>query len=54
MDADIAIKARIKDFSKLKAALEKLCAQPATLLLQKDTFCNSSQGRLKLRVFAPD
>ena len=54
MGANIEIKARIKDFSKLKAAVENLSDTPATLLSQEDTFFNVSQGRLKFRILAPD
>ena len=54
MPANIEIKARVKDFGDIKSRAEKLSDTPVEIIPQEDTFFNTSQGRLKLRVLAPD
>ncbi len=46
---NIEIKARIRDFKKVKRLIEDLCPNPIETEQQKDTFFNTLQGRLKLR-----
>ena len=46
---NIEIKARINDYKKVKSLVEDLCSNPIETELQKDTFFNTSKGRLKLR-----
>jgi predicted adenylyl cyclase CyaB len=54
MPANIEIKARVRDFSALRARAEALSDVPVQVIPQEDTFFNVAQGRLKLRVLAPD
>ena len=54
MPANIEIKARVQDFAAIKSRAEKLSDTPVEVIPQEDTFFNVPQGRLKLRVFAPD
>jgi len=46
---NVEIKARITDYDKVKRLVEDLCHTPIYTEQQKDTFFNSSKGRLKLR-----
>ena len=52
MPANIEIKARVRDFDKLKARAESLCDTPVQVIPQEDTFFNIPKGRLKLRELA--
>ena len=54
MATNIEIKARVRDIDAVRAIAEKLSGLPCTVLSQEDTFFHSPQGRLKLRVLAPD
>src|SRR5574342_328212 len=54
MAINIEIKARVDDFEALKARAASLSDGPLVILSQEDTFFNAKQGRLKLRVQAPD
>jgi len=54
MATNVEIKARVRDIAAVRAIAEKLSDQPCTVLLQEDTFFLTPQGRLKLRVLAPD
>lgn len=54
MPANIEIKARVRDFAGIRSRTEKLSDTPAEVILQEDTFFNVPQGRLKLRILAPD
>lgn len=54
MPANIEIKARVRDFADIKARAEGLSDMPVEVIPQEDTFFNVPQGRLKLRVLAPD
>lgn len=54
MPANIEIKARVRDFAGLRTRAAKLSDTPVEVIPQVDTFFNVPQGRLKLRVLAPD
>lgn len=54
MPANIEIKARVTDFAGLKSRAEGLSDTPVEIIPQEDTFFNVPQGRLKLRLLAPD
>jgi predicted adenylyl cyclase CyaB len=54
MPANIEIKARVRDFSALRSRAEALSDMPVQVIPQEDTFFKVTQGRLKLRVLAPD
>ena len=54
MPANIEIKARVRDFTDIKSRAENLSDTPVEVIPQEDTFFNVPQGRLKLRVLAPD
>lgn len=50
MPANIEIKAHARNFEEIRARAEKLSDTPVEIIPQEDTFFNTSQGRLKLRV----
>ncbi len=54
MPANIEIKARARDFNEVKSRAENLSNTSGEIILQVDTFFNVENGRLKLRVLAPD
>lgn len=54
MPANIEIKARVKDLTRLKNKAEILSDTPLKIIPQEDTFFNIPKGRLKLRELAPD
>lgn len=54
MAVNIEIKARVRDAGRLREWAEALCEMPGEAICQEDTFFHSPQGRLKLRVLAPD
>ena len=54
MPANIEIKARARDFVDIKSCAEKLSDTPVEVIPQEDIFFNVPQGRLKLRILAPD
>jgi predicted adenylyl cyclase CyaB len=54
MGVNIEIKARVHDLHQLRRMVEALSDSPAAVILQEDTFFSMPQGRLKLRVLAPD
>jgi len=54
MPANVEIKARVRDPQDLRARVEALSDRPGELLVQEDTFFPVADGRLKLRVLAPD
>ena len=54
MPANIEIKARVRDLAGLKTRAAKLSDTPVEVIPQEDTFFNVPQGRLKLRILAPD
>jgi len=53
MPANIEIKAKVRDFGKLRSLAEKLSNEPVEVITQEDIFFNVPQGRLKLRLLAP-
>ena len=46
---NIEIKAKIRDYEKVKRLVEELCPTPIQTEQQEDTFFNTAKGRLKLR-----
>ena len=54
MPSNIEIKARVRDFANIRSRAEKISDTPVDIIPQEDTFFNIPQGRLKLRVLAPD
>ena len=54
MPANIEIKARARDFAGIKSRAEELSDTPVEVIPQEDIFFNVPQGRLKLRILAPD
>ncbi|MBN1220974.1 MAG: class IV adenylate cyclase [Anaerolineae bacterium] len=54
MATNIEIKARVKGFDQLKERVEQISDTAVEVIPQKDTFFHVPQGRLKLRVLAPD
>lgn len=54
MPSNIEIKARVRDFNEIRRRAEQLSDRPVEIISQEDTFFNSPQGRLKLRVLSQD
>lgn len=54
MPANIEIKARVRDFAEIQKRAENLGDSPVEVILQEDTFFNTENGRLKLRVLTPN
>jgi len=54
MPSNIEIKAHIHDFNEVRRRAEQLSQRPVEIISQEDTFFNTPQGRLKLRVLAQD
>jgi predicted adenylyl cyclase CyaB len=54
MPANIEIKARVRDFPALKTRAELLSETPVQVIPQEDIFFVIPNGRLKLRILAPD
>ena len=55
MPQNVEIKAYVKDMSKFQKIAAELSGDPTgKVLVQRDTFFNVSQGRLKLRVLKDD
>lgn len=54
MPANIEIKARARHFADIKARAAELSDAPVEVIPQVDIFFNVPQGRLKLRILAPD
>ena len=54
MPSNIEIKARARDFDKIRRRAEQLSDTPVEVILQEDIFFNTPQGRLKLRVLSED
>jgi len=50
MPRNIEIKAKIDNIESFKELVVKYCTEPGKVLQQHDTFFNTSDGRLKLRV----
>ena len=53
MNANIEIKARVKNAARLRKLAERVSDREARMLQQEDTFFRVPRGRLKLRVLAP-
>ena len=51
MPENVEIKARAHDFDRQRSLASLLCGQAGEKILQRDTFYNVPQGRLKLREF---
>jgi predicted adenylyl cyclase CyaB len=54
LPSNIEIKARARNFDDIKARAETLSNTPVQVMPQEDTFFNTPQGRLKLRVLSGD
>ncbi|MHC4441122.1 MAG: class IV adenylate cyclase [Planctomycetota bacterium] len=54
MNANIEIKAKVRDLARLKELADGLSETPVQLITQEDIFFHTPKGRLKLRVFSPD
>jgi predicted adenylyl cyclase CyaB len=54
MPTNIEIKAKARNFAELRRRAEALSNKPVEVLQQADTFFNTEQGRLKLRVLTID
>ena len=54
MPSNIEIKARVRDFDRLRKRARELSDTPLQIIRQEDTFFNTEKGRLKLRVLSPD
>jgi len=52
MPSNIEIKAHIRNFDEIRRRAEQLSDIPVEVIPQVDTFFNTSQGRLKLRVLS--
>ena len=52
MPSNIEIKAHARNFEEIKLRAERLSDTPVQVIPQQDTFFNTPQGRLKLRVLA--
>lgn len=54
MPSNIEIKARVRDFDKIRRRAEQLSDTPMEVIPQEDTFFKTPLGRLKLRVLSED
>ena len=54
MPSNIEIKARVRDFDRIRGRAAELSDTPLQVIRQEDTFFNTEKGRLKLRVLPPD
>jgi adenylate cyclase len=52
LPSNIEIKAHARNFDEIRRRAEALSDQPVDILSQEDTFFNTPQGRLKLRVLS--
>jgi predicted adenylyl cyclase CyaB len=52
LPSNIEIKAYARNFDEIRRRAEALSDKPVDVLLQEDTFFNTPQGRLKLRVLS--
>ncbi len=52
MPSNIEIKAYARNFEEIRRRTETLSDKPVDILLQEDTFFNTPQGRLKLRILS--
>jgi predicted adenylyl cyclase CyaB len=54
MPSNIEIKARVRNFDEIRRRVEYFSDTPVEVIPQEDTFFNTPQGRLKLRVLSGD
>ncbi len=54
MPSNIEIKAYARNFAEIRRRAEALSDKPVDIIPQEDTFLNTPQGRLKLRILAAD
>ena len=54
MPFNIEIKAHVRNFDEIRRRAENLSDTPVEVIPQEDTFFNTSQGRLKLRLLSGD
>ena len=54
MPSNIEIKARARNFDKMRQRAEKLSDTPLQVIQQEDTFFHTEMGRLKLRILAAE
>ena len=54
MATNIEIKAKVKNLDRLREKVEQISDTPVQVISQQDTFFHTPQGRLKLRVLAPE
>jgi predicted adenylyl cyclase CyaB len=54
MPSNIEIKAHVRAFDEIRCRAEQLSDTPVEVIPQVDTFFNTAQGRLKLRVLSED
>ena len=54
MPSNIEIKARVRNFAEIQRRAEGLSETSVEIIPQEDTFFNTPQGRLKLRLLAED
>jgi predicted adenylyl cyclase CyaB len=54
MPSNTEIKARVRDFAEMQRRAGSISDGPVRVIPQEDTFFHTEQGRLKLRLFAPD
>jgi predicted adenylyl cyclase CyaB len=54
MADNIEIKARVQNMNELRRRAEALSDQPCQIIPQEDIFFHTPQGRLKLRLLAPE
>ena len=54
MPSNIEVKARARNFAAIKARAQDLSDTPVEVIPQEDTFFNTIQGRLKLRVLSEE
>lgn len=54
MPFNIEIKARVRNFDEIRRRAENLSDTPVEVIPQEDTFFNTPQGRLKLRLLSAD
>lgn len=54
MPSNIEIKARVRAFDEIRRRAEQRSDTPVEVIPQEDTFFNTPQGRLKLRVLSDD
>ncbi|HAV76586.1 MAG TPA: adenylate cyclase [Anaerolineae bacterium] len=54
MPFNIEIKASVRDFAEIRKQANRLSDTPVEIITQEDIFFNTGDGRLKLRILAPD